>query len=119
MPENNDGDMLPIYEGFFEKEYNEIDLKEAVEIIAPPRVCEQPKITLKDMIKTCNTCNVMLTEDNKIKGKRICKNCNNNKRHPKKYLCNTCEIELNDNNKIKGKRICKRCNNIKRFGSKI
>ena len=94
MPENNDGDMLPIYEGVYLKEYNEIDISQAIEIIAPPRIFEEPEkprqiqehLTITDKKKICNTCSVELTDLNKIKNKRICKDCNKKRQQQQRQL---------------------------------
>ena len=92
LPENNDGDMLAIYVGKYQKEYNDIDTKQAIEIISPPRIFEseerpnqiQECLTIIDTKKKCNTCNIELNDQNKIKNKRICKQCNNEQRRRKR-----------------------------------
>ena len=93
MPENDESDMLPIYQGKYQKEYKDIDIKQAIEIISPPRSFEQQEerpnqiqecLTIIDTKKKCNTCNIELNDENKIKNKRICKQCNNEMRRRKR-----------------------------------
>ena len=81
MPEDDNGDMLPIYEGIYQKEYNEIDVIQAINVIAPPRILEEEVreevqkeekyLIITDKKKICNTCGIELNDQNKIKDKRI------------------------------------------------
>ena len=84
-PEDDNGDMLPIYEGKYKEEYNTIDIIEAINIVVSPRILEEKeqqkeKYLITDMKKICNTCGIELNNENKIKDKRVCKKCNNDKR---------------------------------------
>jgi hypothetical protein len=78
---------------------------------------------IMNKIKHCYKCEIELNEDNKIKGKNMCMNCNkvvckeryNQKKNLKTIIvqikhCNKCNIELNDDNKIKHRLLCKECN---------
>lgn len=77
-------------------------------------------------IKQCYKCEIELDEDNKIKGKNMCINCNKidcKERYEKRKslkpiilklkYCSDCNIELNDNNKVKHKILCFECNKIR------
>lgn len=76
-------------------------------------------------IKECYKCKIQLNEDNKIKGKNMCKNCNKfvckekyEKRKEKKEIvikikhCKKCDIELTDDIKVKHRLLCKTCNSL-------
>ena len=88
-PENVDGDMLAIYEGVYQKEYNDVDIGESVDIITHARIYEQKQeeklnqigecLKILGMKKKCNTCEIELNEENKVKNERICKRCKSDK----------------------------------------
>lgn len=81
-----------------------------------------------EQIKKCNTCEVVLTDDNKVKGKNICKKCHlikcreyyekniqpgkiAKKEEKSKVIktCFNCSIQLTDENQVKGRNQCKEC----------
>jgi len=77
--------------------------------------------------RTCTTCNILLTEETKVKNKKICKSCNTmkykeyvNTKLTEKYnsnierTCNTCSIKLTPENQVKNRPGCKSCYNTKK-----
>ncbi len=79
-----------------------------------------------EQLKKCNTCTIVLTDDNKVKSKNICKECHRKKcrEHYEKNIqpsilvkieekskvikkCNNCSIPLTDENQVKGRNQCK------------
>ena len=81
-----------------------------------------------EQLKKCNTCTIVLTNDNKVKSKNICKECHRKKcrEHYEKNIqpsilvkieekskvikkCNNCSIPLTDENQVKGRNQCKEC----------
>jgi len=81
-----------------------------------------------EQLKKCNTCTIVLTDDNKVKSKNICKECHRKKcrEHYEKNIqpsilvkieekskvikkCNNCSIPLTDENQVKGRNQCKEC----------
>ena len=91
MPEDDNGDMLPIYEGKYKEEYNTIDIAEAIKDIAPLRILEEEgqkevqeeKYLIITDKKTCNTCGIELTNENSLGKRKICRLCYNLRRRKK------------------------------------
>lgn len=74
--------------------------------------------------KNCNDCNIILTEDNKVKEKNQCKSCRsikykeyvktkltNNYNETIERKCTYCSIVLNQDNQVKNRPNCKSCYN--------
>jgi hypothetical protein len=81
---------------------------------------------MTDAYKVCFNCNIMLNDENKVKGRNQCKSCRTNKY--KEYVkttlakqysenierkCSSCDILLNSENMVKNRPICKICYNSK------
>jgi hypothetical protein len=87
----------------------------------------------KAKIIKCKHCPTILTDNNKIKGKNLCLECNKricreyyvkntqpqilekiNEKNQKPKRCNDCDTILNDDNKVKERNQCKECRSKKR-----
>lgn len=78
---------------------------------------------IKVDVKSCNKCLIILNDENKTKGRNICKTCKKlmNSEYKKliadKHIglkCNKCEVILTEENKVNARQTCKICYNIRK-----